>query len=84
MFLSLSILLLSFHSLIFSKALSIFLRCESDKQDGFTALIKAAMNGRAECMRLLIDAGANKEARDRVRVGRCFTGMPFCFYFSIP
>ena len=56
--------------------------CESDSQDEFTALIQAAGNGRAECARLLIDAGADKEARDRVRVGRCFAGMLFCFNFQ--
>jgi hypothetical protein len=43
----------------------------SDSQDGRTALIYAAQYGRTDCVRLLIDAGADKEARNNVRVGRC-------------
>jgi hypothetical protein len=39
--------------------------------DGYTALIYAAERGRAECVRLLIDAGADKEAKTDVCVG-CF------------
>ena len=34
--------------------------------------MRAAENGHTECVRLLIDAGAKKEARDTVRVGCCF------------
>ena len=30
----------------------------------------AAQYGNASCVRLLIDAGANKEAKDRVRIDR--------------
>ncbi len=37
-------------------------------QIGSTALIFAAHNGRADCVRLLLDAGADKDAKDKVRV----------------
>ncbi len=40
---------------------------ESDLQWGNTALICAAENDHAACLRLLIDAGADKEAADDVR-----------------
>jgi hypothetical protein len=40
---------------------------ESNSQDGFTALIRAATSGYAECARLLIDAGADKDAKENVR-----------------
>ncbi len=36
-------------------------------QSGLTALIVAARNGHVECARLLLDAGADKEAADNVR-----------------
>ncbi len=36
-------------------------------QDGYTALIWAAHNGRADCVRLLLDAGAEKNATNNVR-----------------
>ena len=42
-------------------------RDEYDSQDGCTALIEAAWSGHADCARLLLDAGADKEARDDVR-----------------
>ena len=45
---------------------------QSGLQHGFTALIWAAERGRAECVRLLIDAGTDKEAKTHVRAGRCF------------
>ena len=45
---------------------------ESDLQRGYTPLIWAAAVDRADCARLLIDAGADKDAKDSVRVGRCF------------
>ena len=44
---------------------------EPDSQYGDTALICAAYWGRAECVRLLIDAGADKDATNNVRIGRC-------------
>ena len=47
-----------------------------------TALILASWNGDAECVRLLLDAGADKNAKDRVRgqstasaVWRLFDGV---------
>ncbi len=45
---------------------------ESDSQLGWAALIYAAESGHAECARLLIDAGADKDAKNDVRVGHCF------------
>ena len=42
---------------------------ECDAQFGNTALIRAAGNSCADCVRLLLDAGADKEARDNVSVG---------------
>jgi hypothetical protein len=50
-------------------------------QDGYTALKGAAANGHADCVRLLIDAGADKDAKINVRVGRCFVEAPFLFIF---
>jgi ankyrin repeat protein len=41
-----------------------------DSQHGSTALICVAQNGRAECARLLIDAGADTDVRNYVRVSR--------------
>ena len=41
-----------------------------------TALIRAAHEGRAECVQLLIDAGANINAADEVRsMNPCFCGV---------
>jgi ankyrin repeat protein len=40
-----------------------------DSQRGYTALICAAENGHADCVRLLIDAGADMDARNNVRIG---------------
>jgi hypothetical protein len=37
-------------------------------QYGYTALISAAGKGHADCVRLLLDAGADKNAFDKVRV----------------
>ena len=36
-------------------------------QDGWTALIRAGYNGHADCVRLLLDAGADKNAKANVR-----------------
>ena len=36
-------------------------------QDGHTALIQTAINGHADCARLLLDAGADKEVKTNVR-----------------
>jgi hypothetical protein len=52
-------------------------------QRGWTALMCAAQFHRVDCVRLLIDAGADKDIRDNVRVGRCFAGMPY-FFIGIP
>jgi hypothetical protein len=38
-------------------------------QNGWTALIWAARNGHADCLRLLLGAGANKDAKTMVRIG---------------
>jgi hypothetical protein len=37
-------------------------------QYGWTTLIYAAIRDRADCVRLLINAGADKDAKDMVRV----------------
>ena len=39
-------------------------------QCGFTALIDAAYHGHADCARLLLTAGADKEAKTMVRASR--------------
>jgi ankyrin repeat protein len=39
----------------------------SDAQNGYTALMLAAENGHIDCVRLLVDAGAGKEAKSTVR-----------------
>jgi hypothetical protein len=46
---------------------------ESDSQGGNTALIRSTYWGQADCVRLLIDAGTDKEVRDQVR-----RRSPFC------
>jgi hypothetical protein len=43
---------------------------ESDSQWRLTPLFWAAQRGDADCVRLLLDAGANTEAEDKVRVDR--------------
>ncbi len=40
---------------------------EMHAQNGRTALFYAAIKGHAECVRLLLDAGADKEAKNNVR-----------------
>jgi ankyrin repeat protein len=55
--------------------------CESDSQSGWTALINAGYMGHAECVRLLIDAGANKDARNNVR-RRCLICVSRLSHFS--
>jgi ankyrin repeat protein len=43
-----------------------------------TALMRAAEKGNIDCMRLLIDAGANKDAKNRVCVPlHCFAACAF-------
>ena len=36
-------------------------------QNEETALIRAGVHGRTDCVRMLIDAGADKEAKNKVR-----------------
>jgi ankyrin repeat protein len=45
-----------------------------EPQNGYTALILAAMNGGADCVRLLLERGADKNAACRVRLAAllCF------------
>ena len=43
--------------------------CQPLTQDGSTALICAAESGHADCVQLLLNAGADKNAKDEVRVG---------------
>jgi hypothetical protein len=53
--------------------------CEIDSQLGYTALMGAARNGRADCVQLLIDAGADKDIRSEVRSSRCLLALaPSC------
>ena len=42
-------------------------------QEGNSVLIDAAANGHADCVRLLLAAGADKEARNDVRVNQLIT-----------
>jgi hypothetical protein len=54
-------------------------------QDGYTALMCAAWKGRTECVRLLLDAGADTKLKEKVRDGswyRCFVGLLFVHMFS--
>ncbi len=43
-------------------------------QYGYTALIWAAQTGRANCARLLLDAGAAQEAKSKVRASAGLSG----------
>ncbi len=43
-----------------------------DSQSGTTALAFGAREGRVDCVRLLIDAGADKESADKVRDAAIF------------
>ncbi len=47
-------------------------------QGGMRALMWAAANGHAGCVQMLIDAGADTEAKSKVRVGR----LEFCISFG--
>ncbi len=38
-------------------------------QSGLTAVMYAAAHGHLDCARLLLDAGADKNAKDNVRIG---------------
>jgi hypothetical protein len=51
-------------------------------QEGFTALIAAAREGHSDCVRVLLDAGADKNATDKVRASaglECGPGCVGCF-----
>ena len=52
---------------------------EYNSQYGWTALIWAALKSHTDCLRLLIDAGANKDARDDVRCWSLLCCCPFSF-----
>ena len=41
--------------------------CEFDLQEGYTALLRGAAYGREDSVQLLIDAGADTNAKDNVR-----------------
>jgi hypothetical protein len=49
-------------------------------QDGWTALIFAAANGHAPCTRLLLDAGADKNAKTNVRICSLPVSTACCLY----
>jgi hypothetical protein len=49
----------------------------------YTALICAAVNGHADCARLLIDAGADKDAKNNVRVSNGTASFLIAFYYFI-
>jgi ankyrin repeat protein len=46
-------------------------------QLGYTVLILTAAHGHADCMRLLLEAGADKDARDAVCCSRNIVGTIF-------
>lgn len=47
-------------------------RFDAHEQVGTTALMSAAQRAHAECVRVLLEAGANKHATDKLRCGVCF------------
>jgi hypothetical protein len=49
--------------------------CQIFAQSGDTALILAACYGHTDCARLLLDAGADKDAQTNVRFGRFVVDM---------
>jgi ankyrin repeat protein len=59
------------HSLV--TYVSIVMR--SNAQEGRTALIWAVFNHQTDCARLLLDAGADREAKDLVCVGGSVCGF---------
>jgi hypothetical protein len=70
---------------VYGIAIMLGLGCaEFDSQSGCTALIIGASQGSADCAQLLIDAGANKDAADRVRLRLLLCCCAFLIYFSFP
>ncbi len=67
-----------FHAMAYSLVLSLWLcvcgngpsQLNIFSQFGQTMLMRAAEKGLANCARLLLDAGADKNATNKVRVGR--------------
>jgi hypothetical protein len=54
------------------------------EQGGFTALMSAAHRGRTDCVRLLLDAGVDKNAKKNVRMmHHCMCISPWVFITSI-
>ena len=67
---------------VFVATLKILLRCNwkpFDIQGGYTALIYSAMYGHSECVRLLVESGANKEAKTDVRIAYSVSFQAFTF-----
>ena len=56
---------------------------ESDSESGQTALLLAAGSGHTECVRLLIDAGADKNAKNNVRCRSLLFQGVFSFILSM-
>jgi hypothetical protein len=61
-------------------------------QDGNTALLRSVFHGYVECARLMLEAGANKNAKDSVRdhfmrlhgcLSRSFGGSGHIFCFQL-
>jgi ankyrin repeat protein len=53
-------------------------------QRGWTPLISAALNGYADCVHLLLNAGADKNAKTGVRVHCCIlSGLLLCTSFLL-
>ncbi len=53
------------------------------EQDGSTALIVANEKGHADCVRQLLDAGADKDAANNVRVFFVHVSAVFAFKFCV-
>jgi hypothetical protein len=57
--------------------------CKFDSQHGWTALIGAAHECQADCVRLLIDAGADKDAKDNVRARSLLYLCIICTFYTL-
>ena len=49
----------------------------------FTALIRAAQAGHADCVRLLLDVGADKDAKEYVRAARIIVCVCILCHFLL-